>query len=144
MPEEQFKIKTEVTQVEDGREYKGKITVDESLVFDYNVRFDRHIENLGEDVDEILSAIHIKVKQGDREVPLIKGEEGHNFFMYMVLTRTTDFYAHPQTRGGQRLIAMNPQLAVFGASTSLGMTFKGSVKKTPQLEELMDKYRPEE
>ncbi|MFC1800930.1 hypothetical protein ACFLZB_00485 [Nanoarchaeota archaeon] len=143
MPEDTIKVKTEITQVKDGREYKGKITVDGAIVFDYNIKFNKHIENLGEGMDEILSAIHLKVNQGDRSVPLIEGEEAHKFFHYLILNGTIDFYSHPQTRGGQNLVAMNPQLAAFGASTSIGMSFEGSIKRSLELEEIMAEYRAE-
>jgi hypothetical protein len=140
----ELKTEIHIEQVIDGIEYKGHVHFGDSYKFQYKLRCDQSIGVLDklavDDLEVAKRQMHIDLKDsGGRAVAI--PEDLVPLFQGLILPLAAEFYANPQTRhaNSYESRSLDAQLAVFGASRSVGMTtscrFDGD-----QLEPVLAKY----
>ena len=119
-----------VTQVKDGRKYKGYVHFGENWKFEYNLECDRDLGELNElantDLDAAKRQLHLKVKRDDH--PITIPEEIIGVFEALIYPLAAEFHSNSQTRGANETYVAggngSPELKAYGASVEIGMTKK--------------------
>ena len=119
-----------VTQVKDGRKYKGYVHFGENWKFEYNLECDRDLGELNKlantDLDAAKRQLHLEVKRDDQLITI--PEEMVAVFEALIYPLAAEFHENSQTRGANETYAAggtgSPGLKAYGASVEIGMTTK--------------------
>ena len=142
-----------VTQVKDGEEYKGKLTID-NVAFDYKLKFRVHInklddipqENRTPEYGRTLFQFDVKDAKGNA---VTLDDEMFGLFLATAGKYAIEFYNHPQTRDSNEgllggLMRGEGPLAGFGIRTEISMQTDLQIDSRPTLVDFLNKYRHEE
>jgi hypothetical protein len=144
MDDKYVNIKVDLTQVIDGKEYKGSVYFDECR-FDYNLKFDTPVEELEhkEDIDDFLKHFHFEVT--DQKGENLELDRDLQFlFMASAGVFAIEFYLNPQTRDSQQGffgMALRGTLPVEGIEADIGASREFRGQTMPALDKLLANYR---
>jgi hypothetical protein len=134
-------IRADVTQIIDGRKYKGNICFDECN-FQYQLEFDIPIDKLDEiaerNPEDVMGHIHLGVIDAQKRVV-----DGAMNVLCMAIAGdlAIDFYHAPQTRDANSgLLGTHPCVSGL-ENLSLSTHIERRLLKSPELEKILGTYR---